>query len=240
MSRPKRPVPRTNGTIVWDLDQTLVHSSANLNEFSNLKLYSDPANFDIRDRCVKFNFTYDGETHTYWTIFRPNAYKALKFSFEHFANVVVWSAGVDPYVEQIVKFLFRDLPEPDAWFGRSFCGDPVTLPDGTIDYFAGKPTILPNGDSLYTKPLSKLSSYLNLPVRTMTIVEDRAVVLNTNPNNGILIPAYSPSFNVNAIRTYDDSLDKLIKWYSRIEYVRSPDITVLPKRHIFVDAVAPA
>jgi TFIIF-interacting CTD phosphatase-like protein len=189
-----------------------------------LKLYSDPSNFDIRNRCAKFNFEHENKEHTYWTVFRPDAHKALKFSFEHFANVIVWSAGVDSYVEQIVKFLFRDLPEPDAWYGRSFC-DPVKEP---------------NGDILYTKPLVKLAQKLGVSVRTMTIVEDRAAVINTNPDNGILIPAYSPSFNVNGIRTHDDSLDKLIRWYSRIEYVRSPDVTILPKRHIFLDALAPA
>ncbi len=218
-----RPAPRTNGTIVWDMDSTVVHSSSNMKDFEQLRLYSDPSNYDIRNRCVKFDFIFRGEKCTHWTIFRPDAVEAMRFSFENYRNVVVWSAGVDEYVEQLVKYLFRDLPEPDLWFGRSFC-DPKQQVDGI----------------LYKKPLTKLwERYPEIRPESTIIIEDRAAVIATNPNHGVLIPAYEPSPNPQAIREHDDNLRKLMNWAKSPECLRCKDISLVPKKHIFTSSEPP-
>lgn len=222
----ERPLPRTNGAIVWDLDQTLVHSSSDMGAYTRLQLYSNPDNMDIRGRVVKFDFIFEGEPHTFWTIFRPGAFEAMKFSFEHFRHVIVWSAGVDPYVEQIVKYLFNGLPQPDRWFGRSSC----------------VPKILPDGKILYTKPMQELCKMVpGVEMNSVTIIEDRAAVLATNIENGILISAYEIVYPTpTSIRNPDNELHKLMRWYKSIAYVRCRDVRLLPKNRIFVDELPPA
>lgn len=219
--------PLTDKCIVLDLDETLVHSHAqgNIDLLNELNFITDLSVMDIRDRMYKISMedvVYKrgtGDKTEMWGICRPNVREFLIECFTYFKIVIVWSAGRRNYVHAIVDHLFNGLKRPHIIYSFN---DIEKLSNGTL-----------------IKPLNKLidnipglNKYMGL--ENTFIIDDRTSVFkDPNPYNGIEIPPYKPSFNVNSLRKDDDRLKQLIKWFRRPEVMNSRDIRHLDKTKIF-------
>lgn len=221
----------TKFTICLDLDETLIRTLSILNDeeaalkvAEDLGIYTKPEYLDIRLRS--FRLTLDdpitpkgtGVQHGCWGITRPHLKEFLVFCFSYFRKVCIWSAGVDTYVKEISKFISRDIKKFDVIYSRDMC---------QIDKSV-------NGDE-YTKPLKLLiekNPELS-PIEHMFVVDDRRVTFMHNPDNGIEIPLYKPSPEINQLRMEDDNLLRLKYWFLQPHVMKSNDVRTLDKSGIF-------
>jgi len=70
-------------------------------------------------------------------------------------------------------------------------------------------------------------------IEDVFILDDRASTFSANPDNGILIPAYTPNDNIVDLRKDDRYLTDLIRWFGYPEVARSPDVRSIDKNRIF-------
>jgi len=98
--------------ILLDLDQTLIYSNSN--------------NKNKHDFIVKF------DTEEYYVRKRPGLDIFLKYCFDNFKTVSVWSAGEDNYVKQIVSNIFGNRNPHILWsrnttetFNKHVCVKPL-------------------------------------------------------------------------------------------------------------------
>ena len=217
----------TNKCIVLDLDETLVHTSdKNLAELRSLRIMSDPSLIDLRHRVYELSLDDatsprkgQGIKTELWGITRPHVKEFLIFCFSYFKVVAVWSAGKKKYVEAIVDFLFRDIHRPHVIYHRGHCDE--------------------RSVNNHTKPLEKmikqepgLSKYMSL--ENTFIIDDReSVYQDDNPDNGIKIPAYKPTFDVYSLRSDDIALKQLVTWLLRPEVINATDVRKLDKKNVF-------
>ena len=220
---------KSNNIIVLDIDETLAHTVTDINSWYNLNIYNDPKKIDLRDRVYFLDIITDrneGLSTSMWGIKRPNLEEFLNFCFEYFKLVIVWSAGTYEYVHTIVPELFKNTYEPHFILTRDNC-------------------IEQNGK--YTKPFYKLLNdipelypYLNIESTTngqiygfknVIIIDDRSHSFYNDPNNGILIPLYEPSPEVNNIRQNETSFNKIMEYLKK--NVDKDDIRKLDKKEIF-------
>lgn len=205
--------------IVLDLDETLVHTFNDFNLYSKLGL--DKIS-DLTTRIYKIQMR-DVVTHrgqgvitTMWGVIRPHVREFLLFCFSYFKAVIVWSAGKYGYVHEIVKILFSGMQQPHAILTRDDC----TQMDGNFDK---------NLNKLFNDKI--LGKYVR-PDNTI-IVDDRTVSFSTCPNNGVLIPAYSPEARIPNMKSDDISLLQLKTWLLNDNIRNSEDITKINKSEIF-------
>lgn len=215
------PPPISRHSIVLDIDETLVHSWASLDDYYSLDVYGRYPYFDLQSRIYLLqsyspSSTRRLRTEPYiWGIMRPRVHEFLSFCFNYFENVIIWSAGHRGYVLDVVDKLFLDLPYPHCIYSSEYCE--VT-------------------ENTFYKPLRKMIHYerdLKLNLENTFIIDDRLDNFLDNPENGILIPPYSPIPTLIDFMLDDRSLDKLTKWFSRPEVIHAQDIRLLDKSHIF-------
>ncbi len=234
--RLESPDSITNHSIVFDLDETLVHTFPNsvgedekkvLALSRDLGIYTDPNLLDIRDRSYRVPLDDPtktrgtGEKFACWGITRPHFEEFMVFAFSYFKTVNIWSAGARSYVEETTSFLERrKLPgEFKVVYTRDQC-------------------VKQNGN--HYKPLEKmLQEHPEIGTLNNTfIVDDRADTFSYNPQNGILIPVYRPEATVNSLRTDDDNLLRLKYWLLNPKVKAATDIRELNKSSIFRYSVA--
>ncbi len=218
----------TNKCIILDLDETLVHSSKELDDLWELNLMKDPNLIDLRRRT--YRITMDdvvskkgtGVKTVMWGIVRPHVREFLIACFAYFKVVIVWSAGKRKYVDAIVDYLFKDMRRPIVVYSRDEC--------------------VKTDNGLLVKPLQKmirdepgLDKYMGLENSFM--IDDRTTVYDgfkgDNPYNGIQIPAYNPVFGIESLRSDDIALKQLMMWFMRPEVMKSTDVRELNKSNIF-------
>lgn len=188
--------------IVLDIDETLGHT---VPEFDNKTLQDlrKPENFAIFSRIVKFNIHdprfQTGTEHriSLYFIKRPGLDEFLKWCFQRFKVVAIWSAGSEAYVRALIPIIFAHTPQPHIVFSAD------NLPVGTHS-------------ASYTKPLRVIYEkypdlHLIVPFSRLKIVDDRKENFIPNPANGVLIPAYSPDPNINSMQKEDRELEKIMK-----------------------------
>lgn len=213
----------TNKVLVLDLDETLVHSifmqgseKEGLKVAEKIGIYTKPEYKDIVSRSYRIKIhdpmTPKGTGVVYgcWGVLRPHVYDFLLFAFRYFKSVIIWSAGVTEYVDEICTLLSRDIRPFDLIYTREDC----------IAY----------GD-VYVKPLSKLTEFGDLS--NMYIVDDKKEGCIDNPDNAIIIPPYVPKATPGSIRTDDDALLRLIRWFERDDVMNAKDVRILDKTKIF-------
>lgn len=203
--------------IVLDLDETLIHTLSD-DEFNGsnkgyelLRLYPD-----LRGRLYKLNV----QGRPMWSIKRPYVDVFLRYVLDNFSKVIVWSAGIDEYVHEVVDWLFGTiLISPDAIYGRSFC---------EIE------------SKKYTKPIRKLVIQPDLreSVRldNTLFIDDNVVSTSPNPTNAVTIPRYQPNpAHPSDLLTHSDrSLLQLVDWLEsdavpKYESGTSVDVRILQK-----------
>lgn len=215
----------TDHVIVLDLDETLVHVYEN--KLSNVNILSDPNLIDLKERLIivkLFDVDNDSEKGTgskveLWGVTRPNLDQFISFLFKYFKLVIVWSAGQRQYVDEVVNFIFRHHKQPHVVFSRNECDKKGVKKE-------------------LHKPLKKminmvdgLSTYMKMS--NCLIVDDRIENFIANPTNGVLIPAYSPEPEMEAIRADDTYLLQLQRWFETHQVRTSKDLRKLLKSEIF-------
>lgn len=208
---------------ILDLDETLVHSWENPKFIDKYEIYTNPSIYEsFRNICYSFDLPVEYGT-TMWGLIRPHAREFLQFCYDYFEYVIVWSAGVEPYVHSIVDYLFSDFKSPHMIWSREHC-------------------ML--HDELYHKPIGEIIEYLksngylsdDVNLKNTIIIDDRQHTFMKNKNNGILIPPYhpgkkskhDPKLDVLLDRS-DDSLIKIMEWLNRDDIKRCNDIQKIEK-----------
>jgi hypothetical protein len=211
-------MPKTNKTIVLDLDSTLLHTCDDMEIWDKLEIYTNPKNAKLRSRVYFFELidvtekVGSGSKTILWGVLRPHVYTFLRFCFDYFENVIVWSAGQKKYVHAICDFLFQEFEkQPTIIF---------TYEDCEI------------GSNYIHKPLVK---FPQIPVHTIVTLDDNVTTFSKNKGNGLLIPPYEPEFNYNGIMEDERSLLNVMYWLTSPEVMNASDIRVPSKSTCFED-----
>ena len=218
---------KSDKIIILDLDETLVHiNNTNKEGLSKLEIFKNSKHYDLRQRTVRI-ISYDildknnqgkGEKEILWGVIRPYLYDFLEYIFNNFCMVIVWSAGVKKYVDEIVRFIFRDFRMPDIVMCRDDCVGKISSYEKPINFISEK---FPEFKGIIT-------------LENTLIIDDRKENFKSNPNNGILIPVYNPDTNIEDLSSVkDDNLKKLIDWFESKEFKKSKDVRRLDKNIIF-------
>ena len=149
---------------------------------------------------------------------RPHLKTFLAWAHQHFRVVAVWSAGQTKYVERMVDEMFRDLAPPATIYSYPECR---------------------NHHSVIEKPLSQMFDDKKLgmtPEKTLVIDDRLTTFASVNPNNGILIPAYSPELTIDQLTRDDKALLELQAWFMRPDVMSVSDVRTLNKQQIFSSA----
>lgn len=204
----------TNRCIVLDIDETLVHTFENVSDLYQLRLFDNPKYLPIRQRLYVMSLPQTG--NICWGITRPHAKEFLRFCFSYFRTIIVWSAGIRPYVEGVCKILFRDLPAPNLILAREDC------------------EFNPAIQSL-SKPLDRLY-YTHATVCTAKntlILDDRPEVVGNNPHNAVVIPPYRPATTIDDLMRDDDRLTQFQNWLLQPRIILAADVRDVDKSDIF-------
>lgn len=221
------PASITDKCVVLDLDQTLIATQDSIESLKQLVILSDPRLISLRNRT--YYITIEdlekpgiGTKYDFWGVTRPHIQEFLIFCFSYFRIVAVWSAGKRPYVEAIVDHIFKDIRPPHVIFTH----DDITIgPGGHVE-----------------KPLTKMIESNPVLRRNMSLqntfaVDDNSMTFYLNHGNGILVPAYDPSLNTDALGRDDPTLLQLKYWLLQPEVVNARDVTVLDKSKIFAISI---
>lgn len=210
--------PITNKCIVLDIDQTLVSTrDYGIGIFSDERL-NDPKFASAKKRIYVI---YESSGKPFWGICRPYIYEFINFCFSYFKIIAIWSAGHEHYVRSVVKFIFRNFPEPHIIFTNN-----QTERDN-------KGNAIKRLNKMINSNLI-LRRYMSL--KNTFVVDDNQNTFQYNKENAIHIPPYEPS-NEEIFEDSDDSLLKLMYWLSRPEVKNSEDITLLDKTNIFTTPI---
>lgn len=235
--------PHIPKTIILDLDETLVHSWESPEFLDRYGICCDPIIYrkfhPIGSHQIAYSMFLDMKTSAspqgtfqsrIWGLHRPHLHRFLHYLAEYADNIIVWSAGIRPYVDEIVRQIFLEsgLQPPKVVRSRDNCSV---------------------YQKLYHKPIYELITDLaNQPFSTMTIdpkwtliIDDRVHTFMQNPESGVLIPPYHPGHKNEAkIPTMEDLLDRsdtallqLMNWLERPEVKNAEDVRLLDKTQIF-------
>lgn len=224
-------------TLILDLDETLVHSWHKPYFLETYKIYSDPQIYRQFHPKGQSQIAYSvilNDSDRIWGLHRPHLYDFLTFANEYFDNVIVWSAGISPYVEEISRQIFLEagLTPPRLVWPRDRCS---SLQDGRQQLFYHKPISKINDELA-----SRLYPTFNIDPKTTLILDDKKHTFMENPNSGVLIPAYYPGKGKlngpsldDLLDRSDDALLKFMKWLERPEVRNAEDVRLLDKTKIF-------
>lgn len=205
--------------IILDMDETLLHTFSNLKSNDVLDLITD-AQQDIADRVYACHVPDldmrpgSGVNRFVAGISRPGFEDFMRFCYEHFTNVIVWSAGTNNYVNCVLEEVCADVGLPNLILTREDC---VRVRDH------------------YEKPIEVLSDIcpsLGISLSTTLIVDDRKASFFSNPDNGVRITPFLPepgeSEKTLAFR-FDDALNRLSTWIER-EILPCTDVRKVEKQ----------
>jgi TFIIF-interacting CTD phosphatase-like protein len=229
----------TNGpiTLVLDIDETLIHTYSSKGESGvgfvnsygvyrkNKKLFFPP---DQDALCYSMD-SFTGSDEIMWGMFRPHLREFMIGILSIFDNIVIWSAGMEPYVKNMTQIIFKHVgtPPPKLIQSRPHCRET----QGT-----------------FHKPIADLKKFtclrnlnLDIDTRRTFILDDKKFTFMNNEENGILIPQYKPGNDrTNRVPTLEDLLDrsddnlmKILKWFRGASLKDVPDFTVLDTGEIF-------
>jgi hypothetical protein len=218
----------TDKHIVFDIDETLVHTCNSMKKYKKFKLYSSGENADIRDRFYTISMvdvvetSGSGSEYNMWGIFRPHLLEFLEFVFEYFEEVHIWSAGQYLYVHAMADVIF---------YAKNYIINHILTYEDCD--FVRKDE---NGEK-YTETFKPLTKFLDVSdganSKNTFIIDDRTDTFSKNPKNGILIPKYNPDFTREDILKDETSLLELKKWFMKKEVMESKDVRKLKKDDIF-------
>ena len=223
-------------TLILDLDETVIHSWENARFLDTYQIYTNPTiyrNFHPKGSpSIAYSMLLDmnGNINRIWGLNRPNTYEFLTFASQYFDNIIVWSAGIRPYVDDITKQIFLEsgLRPPKLVWSRNKCS---------------------NYQGLYHKPISEINAELTtrpyvtfkIDPKSTLILDDKQHTFMENPQNGILARPYHPGKDrPGKIPTLDDLLDRsdrdllqFMEWLESPKVRNAEDVRTLDKSNIF-------
>lgn len=223
-------------TLILDLDETLVHSWEDPDFLEMLGIYVDVETYrkfhptGSQQICYSFEIDFSDSEKRFWGLHRPHLHEFLCFARQYFDNIIVWSAGIQPYVQEITRQVFLDtgLPPPKLIWSRTNC----SLYQKT-----------------YHKPIHELTvdlsnryyGSLKINPESTLILDDKIYTFMENPQNGVLIPPYCPGKDRESgnpemedlLDRSDDALLKFMAWLELPEVRNCTDVRKLNKQHIF-------
>jgi TFIIF-interacting CTD phosphatase-like protein len=160
--------------IILDIDETLCSTFEDILYYHKLKPYEV---LELRSRLYVIDVTAETGYQYIWGVKRPYVDEFIRFCFKNADYVIVWSAGVEDYVKQMIKILFTSAghPEPHFYFHRDHCF---------------------NNEGDLIKPLFHLHEFeemlkdVSLP--EMIILDNKESNFDFNVENGLLIDDYIP------------------------------------------------
>ena len=214
-------MPLTNKTIMLDLDSTLIFTSDNFDNYTDLELYSNPKHMYLRNHIYKFDVIDvvdkpgTGVKSSMWGIMRPHVNEFLDFCFDYFANVIVWSAGQLRYVHAICDVLFTD-PEKQPCLIWSYDDCEKT-------------------DNFLYKPLMKIpeQAFPSIGLDKIFALDDNEITFSKNKDNALHIPPYEPELTPKGIVEDDPTLLNLTRWLMLPEVMEASDVREINKEQCF-------
>lgn len=152
--------------IVLDLDETLIHYTPE--EEAKKLLETHPTFY----KPLYFTITFKEDTLHFFK--RPFLEDFLKFCFQRFESVSIWTAAIEEYANLVVAELFRDLPSPTHVWHRGMC-----TPIGTS----------------YTKSLDVFSRKTGIPLSETWLLDDNSTTCAANGDRALPITAWEPRIN---------------------------------------------
>lgn len=212
--------------IVIDLDATLVHTFDD-EHWDLLEQIRDSSNTQLNTRVYVLDYVTNSRRNKSWGVIRPHTMEFLQYCIERFNKVVIWSAGVESYVHNIVDILFANMKRrPDVVWTSKNCRGGERNPQ--------------------EKPLEWLyKQYPFMTSKNTIIVDDNSVTFTENESNAICIPEFKPLKNLELddfsltndsdllsraklreliLSTNDTCLAILIKWFSNDHIIKSNDL----------------
>lgn len=202
--------------IVLDVDETMVHTMEDIQDFREFK--QNPQYLSLRKRIYDFwiDDPQNGKEHV-WGITRPHLWEFLSFCHHEFGgdNIFIWSAGDKPYVHAVCDFIWQDFNFPRDILTSDHC------------------YVNPRNDE-YGKPLKIIyEMHDDLLPKSTIIIDDLKKNLKHNKHNGILIPAYKPEPNIKDMTKDDTALLNIIDFFDTQTFRNTDDIRILDKTRIF-------
>jgi hypothetical protein len=192
--------------LVFDLDDTLLHTHGSGEVYGSI--VSEMMNYDrlLGDDDILYNHT----------LIRPYAFNLISNLRASGVNIIVWSAGVRKYVEEMVEILFGDEP-PLLILARE---------DTDIDEVKG--IIVKDLSKIFNSPLAEI---YNVRVHNTLVVDDRVDTFSRNESNGILIPKFGVERDMSEWALSDTRLVELDAFIRNIR--GGVDVRLLNKANIF-------
>lgn len=217
------PEPLTDKCIVLDLDECMARSFTTP-FIEELGIFKNPQLQSLRSRVYRLRLKDvnaprgNGAVLNIEGIRRPHLNEFLAFCFAYFKVVAVWSAGKKEYVLAAVDAIFKNIKMPHVIY---------TYSDLEFDTVG-------NYDKRLQKMIEEvpnLNKYMNLS--NVYMVDDLIANFKSNPQNGILIPAYRPAATISELMADDIAFLQLMKWLSQQKIAYAADVRLLDKTQIF-------
>jgi hypothetical protein len=186
-------IPKMSGSrscAVIDLDATLVHIWGDETDWYLVEGEERPK---AVDRLVDIRFDRD----FMWGTRRPHTDDFLEACFSCFDVVGVWSAGVAPYVNEIVEevFIARGFKPHFTW-SKTEC----------VKTYHEE-----SRQQIYQKPLTKLYNKIgNIDSNRTLLFDDNLWACEQDPLNHVLLPPWCG--DMKTLHFDDDALLRLSKW----------------------------
>lgn len=207
--------------IVWDLDDTLVHTTF-ITKSNALEIETDPKYSFLKGRSVIkkiVDIRDDGEigrgdVSYALIIFRPGAQEIMNYSLEKFDKVVIWSAGHKRYVRTVVGML---IDSAHANYAKK-----------KIEVLSREDCNEISGSSVLKDLKSK-----GFDLSKTIMVDDNRSTYRNNLENAIPINSYNPEVKKEHIEYKDPTLYELIDWLKKNDLANIPNVRIVDKSNIY-------
>lgn len=190
-------------TIVLDMDETLLHTFSDTSREEMFDVVIDNENTYLA--CVSDLDMHPGSGNNQLVAgaIRPGFDDFMRFCYNCFRNVIVWSAGTNNYVNEVMDEVCSNVGMPDLILTREDC---VRTRYG------------------FEKPLYVLVEdypHLGITMESIVIVDDKEVSFRANPDNGVLMTPFEPG--IDSLKDNDNSLAHLQEWLEE-ELLQADDV----------------
>lgn len=201
-------------TICLDLDMTLVYVTFHADKINNLE--KDPVYEKYKNKfCIqtlvdpvdKSKKGY-GKSEKFLLFYRPYVKEFIKYLFDNFGEVHIWSAAHFRYVRALEYLIFPEDRTAKKVLSKQHCEI---------------------GENYVLKDLSTQGYDLSKTI----IIDDRDDTFSNNPDNAIHIPEFKPNGSPESLENQDDCLLKIMEFFDRIDYSNVEDIRTINKRIFF-------
>lgn len=212
----------TNKTIVLDMDLTLLCTIGDGSDLSHKMRTNYRSAYDVMmERGIIIPTTLiqyggSGKAMHNDVVKRPGVDEFLTFCKTVFQHVILWSAGQASYVYDTVKLVLD--PTNAGIFDHIYTAQDIvheSINSGNFPDSVFANNLKSMGFSVFsTKPIEKITlRFPDVTLERTVIVDDLICNFLPNPNNGVLIPPFSPQLGQILINAKGGQLDNMSEDY---------------------------